>query len=351
MKSHPVKEKPTVVSLFSGAGGLDKGLEMAGFRTVFATDLHEPHCETLRRNFPGAVVVCAKIADLTGDKILRALNRTKGEIDLVAGGPPCQSFSILGKRLSLQDPRGALVYDFVRIIQQVQPRAFLFENVRGITTVNGGRDWHELLSYFREQTDYEIDSALLNAVDFGVPQFRERVFVVGFRDGLGGYSWPSETHVPADQELLIKAGLKPYVTVEQALKRLDHLPNHLKRIHGPRVAGRYSRTPPGGRDRTDHTDRLELDKPAGTVLVGSSAGGGRPHIHPVEHRHITVREAARLQSFPDDFVFESTPTWQYRQVGNAVPPRLAQSIGERIREALIKEISGVESPIIEGVYA
>ncbi len=350
MKSRSSENKPSVVSLFSGAGGLDKGLEMAGFRTVFATDVHEPHCATLRRNFPDAVVACAKIADLTGDIILGRLTRTNGDIDLVAGGPPCQSFSILGKRLSFQDPRGALVYDFVRIIQETQPRAFLFENVKGIMTVNGGRDWQELLTYFREQTNYEVEFALLNAVDFGVPQFRERVFVVGFRDGLGRYSWPSETHAPADQELLIAAGLKPYVTVKQALKRLDHLPNHVKRIHGSRVAGRYAKTPPGGRDRTDHTDRLELDKPAGTVLVGSSAGGGRPHIHPIEHRHITVREAARLQSFPDDFVFESTSTWQYRQVGNAVPPLLAKAIGDQIREALNNETSRQDARIIESAY-
>jgi len=342
----PVGLRPTVVSLFSGAGGLDKGLELAGFKTVFATDLHEPNCQTLRRNFPDAAVVRANIADLTGAQVLSALRMGQGNVDVVAGGPPCQSFTILGKRLSFQDPRGALIYDFVRIIREIRPRAFLFENVKGIMTVNSGKDWRELLAYFGSETSYEIDFELLNAADYGVPQFRERVFVIGLRDGVSGFNWPSPTHVPPDKRLLIKAGMRPYVTVRQALRRVDGLPNHLKRIHGPRVAGRYAKIAPGDRDRTDHTDRLAQNEPAGTVLVGSSAGGGRPHIHPTEHRHITVREAARLQSFPDDFVFESTPTWQYRQVGNAVPPLLTKAIGERLLETLAVKQGEQREPTI-----
>jgi len=298
---------PSVVSLFSGAGGLDKGLELAGFKTLFATDLHPENCETLKKNFPDAEVVARSITDLSGREILKKLNRTVGEIDLVAGGPPCQAFSILGKRRSLEDPRGALVFEFARIIKELKPRAFLFENVKGLTSVNDGRDWKELLKYFREQTGYELHTEVLNAADFGVPQFRERVFVVGLREPNRNFEFPNATHAPSSKAVLL--GLQSHLTVRHALRDLQGQPNHDKRIHGERVASRYAKISPGGRDRTDHTDRLEWDKPSGTVLVGSSAGGGRPHIHPKEHRHITVREGARLQSFPDSFVFMGTNTW------------------------------------------
>lgn len=325
-------DRPSVVSLFSGAGGLDKGLELAGFKTVFATDLHEEHCETLRKNFPEACVVASSIMDLAGKDILSRIGCKVGEIELVAGGPPCQSFSILGKRKSLKDPRGILVFEFARIVAELRPRAFIFENVKGITTTNAGQDWVELKRYFRKKTGYQLHTDVLNAASLGVPQFRERVFIVGLREPSDSFRFPSATHAPPDRALLL--GLKPYLTVRDALGCLRNLPNHEKRIHGERVAGRYAKISPGGRDRIDHTDRLEWDRPAGTVLVGSSAGGGRPHIHPAENRHITVREAARLQSFPDDFVFAGTNTWQYRQVGNAVPPLLAKPIGEKIREHL-----------------
>lgn len=324
--------RPSVVSFFSGAGGLDKGLGLAGFRTLFATDLHEEHCETLKKNFPDAEVLARSIIGLSGREILQKINRKTGEIDLVAGGPPCQAFSILGKRKSLEDPRGALVFEFARIIKELKPRAFVFENVKGLTSVNGGRDWKELIRYFQEQTKYDLHTAVLNAADFGVPQFRERVFIVGLREPNRNFEFPSATHAPVDRAVLL--GLECHRTVRDAFRDLHDQPNHDKRIHGERVASRYAKISPGGRDRTDHTDRLEWEKPSGTVLVGSSAGGGRPHIHPKEHRHITVREAARLQSFPDDFVFMSTNTWQYRQVGNAVPPLLAKAIGEKIRDHL-----------------
>lgn len=325
-------ERFSLVSLFSGAGGLDKGLEMSGFKTAFASDLHEENCETLKHNFPEAAVVPCSITELTGADILKKIGMSVGEVDLVAGGPPCQSFSILGKRRSFEDPRGALVYEFVRIITELQPRAFLFENVKGITTVNRGEDWRELKQYFRKTTGYEIHANILNAVEYGAPQFRERVFLVGLREPDSQFQFPQATHAPVDKSSLL--GLSPFVTVRQALKGLRGTANHDKRIHGSRVATRYSKIRPGKRDKVDHTDRLEWDKPSGTVLVGSSAGGGRPHIHPEEHRHITVREAARLQSFPDDFVFMATNTWQYRQVGNAVPPLLAQAVGSSIRAHL-----------------
>lgn len=132
-------EKLPVVSLFSGAGGLDKGLELAGFDVVYATDLHPQNCETLRFNFPRSIVVPETIQHLDGKTILNSIHRQRRDVALVAGGPPCQSFSILGNRGSVQDPRGQLIYDYIRVVKEIQPEAFLFENVKGITTVNKGQ--------------------------------------------------------------------------------------------------------------------------------------------------------------------------------------------------------------------
>ena len=324
----------SAVSLFAGGGGLTKGVQLAGFNILFVSDINESCGETLRRNFPGAIVETADVKYLSGTGILTLNGKRAGEISLMCAGPPCQAFTILGKRRSLDDPRGQLVFEYIRLITEVQPEAFLFENVKGILSVNKGRDWQRLLQYFSATTGYKLYWKVLNAVDYGVPQFRERVFVVGLREWKLPFAFPQATHADRDGLGLFHQGLLPYVTVRQALQHVEGLANHEKRIHGPRVSERYKRTPSGGRDKTDHTDRLEWDEPAGTVLVGSSAGGGRPHIHPTEHRHITVREAARLQSFPDSYVFCRTSTAQYRQIGNAVPPVLARAVAGAIRDAL-----------------
>jgi DNA (cytosine-5)-methyltransferase 1 len=252
----------------------------------------------------------------------------------VIGGPPCQSFSILGARKSTGDPRGKLVYEYARFIREIGPQAFLFENVPGILTVNKGADWKELLSFFESETGYHIHWTKLNSVWFGVPQFRQRVIAVGFRDQAAyeRFKWPRRFHSESwDQPEL---GMQPPRPAEMAFEDVAHLPNHVLREHCERVVTRYSQIAPGGRDRKDHTDRVHPQRPSGTVLVGSGAGGGRPFIHPTEHRHITVREAARLQSFPDWREFSGGPTAAYRQVGNAGPPIMAKAVAHEIANAL-----------------
>lgn len=321
------------VSLFCGAGGLDLGLAFAGFEALFATDIAAVHCDTISQNFPRCRTLTSDITVLSADQI-RILACCDG-FDLMTGGPPCQAFSILGQRNSFHDARGRLVYEYVRLINELQPRAFLFENVPGLMTINKGKDWEALLAYFRTETGYRLFPDVLNAADFGIPQIRRRIFIVGFRSDVSVFEFPRPTHRNPNQPVgLSSLHLAAWLPAESALEDMDGLPNHRIRPHGERVKKRYMKLAPGDRDRIDHTDRIHPDLPSGTVLVGSQAGGGRPHIHPYEPRHISVREAARLQSFPDWFVFSGTETWQYRGVGNAVPPLLAKAIGEQIRQTL-----------------
>jgi DNA (cytosine-5)-methyltransferase 1 len=256
-------------------------------------------------------------------------------VDLIAAGPPCQSFSILGRRGALDDPRGKLALKYFDLIAEIKPRAFLFENVPGLLSVNRGEDWRLLLEHAKAVTGYHLYTTRLNAVTFGIPQVRERVVLVGFRSK-ARFEFPTVPTGYGARELLKLTGGKGTPSA-WALEQIEGLPNHKIRIHGERVRERYRKTPPGGRDRTDHTDRIDGNRPSGTVLVGSSDGGGRPHIHPYEHRVITVREAARLQSFPDWYKFRGTSTAQYRQIGNAVPPLMAYEIGIKIAQALERD--------------
>lgn len=317
-------------SVFCGGGGLDLGFSLAGFSPAFSSDLVSHYCDTLSENLGGKshIVEAHDISKLTGSHVKDVTGR---DMDIVIGGPPCQSFSILGSRGSTEDPRGQLVFDYARFIRELAPRAFLFENVPGIMTLNKGADWTQLVECFKAETGFHLKIGKLNSVEFGVPQFRQRVLLIGFKEleDANNFSWPKPTHGKNALD-----GLKPYRTASQALQNVEGVPNHILRKHCERVRDRYSLVEQGGRDRKDHTDRIHSARPSGTVLVGSGAGGGRPFIHPTEHRHITVREAARLQSFPDWWVFSGGPTAAYRQVGNAVPPLMAKAVAKEIAKVL-----------------
>ena len=329
------KPRFSLISLFCGGGGLDLGLSFAGFGTLVASDIAPAFVDTVVTNLPHARPYVEDALNLSVDKLLQLAGTD--DVDLVAAGPPCQAFSILGRRGALADPRGKLAIRYFDLVAAIRPRAFIFENVPGLLTVNRGEDWRRLLAYAREVTGYTLYVGRLDAVRFGIPQVRERVFVVGFRDKVS-FAFPTGPSGPGAQELLagITGAGYEFCPSIWALEAVEGLENHVIRRHGERVRSRYMRVEPGGRDRTDHTDRIHPYRPAGTVLVGSSEGGGRPHIHPYEPRVITVREAARLQSFPDWYVFRGTTTAQYRQVGNAVPPLMAYEVGIRIAEALAR---------------
>lgn len=318
------------VSLFSGGGGLDLGLSLAGFDFNYSNDEVQYYCDTIAYNFPNCVTEAKDVRDLKGQEIREQIKAER--ISLIAGGPPCQAFSILGKRGSFLDLRGQLVFDYIRLINELEPEAFIFENVPGLLTVNNGEDWEKLYYNFQVETGYDLHTETLNAADYGVPQIRKRVFVVGFRQ-------PAEFTFPQPRyrdpsSLKLNQNIQDWIPAKLALENVDGVYNHDIRIHGDRVRSRYEKIPPGGRDKVDHTDRIDPEKPSGTVLVGSKSGGGRPHIHPYIPRHITVREAARLQSFPDWYKLLGTSTAQYRQIGNAVPPLLAFAVGESIRHTL-----------------
>ncbi|SFC30687.1 DNA cytosine methyltransferase [Collimonas sp. OK412] len=318
------------VSVFCGGGGLDLGFSLAGIKPVFSSDVIPSFCATVAKNLPKHVVEPHDINLLSGNYVL---DKVRAPVDIVIGGPPCQAFSILGDRKSRDDPRGQLAFEYVRFIKEIGPKAFLFENVPGLLTVNKGKDWEQLLEFFAAETGYKIRWTKLNSVRYGVPQIRQRVIVVGFRDEVN-FRWPAPRYAESQDQS--ELGMIPPLPAWMALEDVENLPNHVLREHGERVIERYSTILPGGRDRKDHTDRVHPDRPSGTVLVGSGAGGGRPFIHPFEHRHITVREAARLQSFPDWWEFSGGPTSAYRQVGNAVPPLMAKAIASEIRLALGK---------------
>lgn len=343
-KFSKIKYRFNAISLFCGGGGLDIGAAWAGFHVKFASDIEQAHCETIQHNFSDCSTLPIKIEDLTKKKIVERIGA--GKIDLLVGGPPCQAFSILGKRQSVNDPRGQLIYEYARLIEELKPKAFIFENVPGLLTVNNGNDWRDFLNHLQSgKTKYHLFVKFLNAADFGVPQIRHRIFIVGFKNKKAKFNFPSSTHrekLQEDSLLEMGGDTKLWVPASLALENLKGKKNHRIRPHGKIVRERYKKVLPGTKDKIDHTARIHPDKPAGTVLVGSKAGGGRPHIHPKNPRHITVREAARLQSFPDWYVFQSTETWQYRAVGNAVPPLLARAVCLEIASTLQKLKSKVE---------
>lgn len=320
----------TCISLFSGGGGLDLGAYLAGFRTLLASDIKPAFIETIHHNLPDVRIYSEDAMQLTPQTIREISTLGEADLDLMIAGPPCQSFSILGRRGSLGDPRGQLTVKYIELVAGMHPKAFVFENVPGLLTVNHGIDFRNLWQYMEGETGYRLFIKKCNAYDFGIPQSRERVIIVGFRPDIDcqDFEYPTKARGRFTKNLPLR------VPSGWVFEDLDGVSNHVIRVHSSRVRARYEKIPQGARDKTDHTDRIDPTVPCGTVLVGSSAGGGRPHIHPYEPRVITVREAARLQSFPDWYEFCGSTTDQYRQVGNAVPVLMAYEILLNIRQII-----------------
>ncbi len=339
-----------VISLFSGGGGLDLGLEAAGFQTRFENDIDTYSCSTLELGriaaakrglsmFKNSVVLAADVKSLEGEFILESSRLQKGNVSLLAGGPPCQAFSVFGKRKGREDHRGQLVHEYFRILSQIEPEAFLFENVYGLLTVEKGAVFKLACEQLREPRKglrYELSVLRLNAANFGVPQFRDRIFIIGSREGKVIKGIEALTVDPKNP---IGSTQLPYRTVKDALRGLpkpnNNFPgNHIGRKHSERIIERYGSMRPGERDHYTRINKLDLTKPSYTIIVGSDKGGGKGHIHPVSPREVTPRESARIQTFPDWWEFTGSVRHPIRQVGNAVPPLLGFAVANALREQI-----------------
>lgn len=340
-----------VVSLFSGGGGLDLGLEAAGFRSRYVCDIDPFSCRTLEAGFiesgirnghksQSVRVVCGNVAELTGSAVLESSGLKRGTVDLLAGGPPCQAFSVFGRRQGVADPRGLLAFEYLRLVAELRPRAFLFENVFGLLTIEKGAVFERLCEQLSKPTRglrYKLSIFRLDAADFGIPQFRDRVFIIGSLDGVS-VSPPRRICAPessADGALFTHPiRFRTVADAFRGLPPIGRIPNHTGRDHSQRIVERYEALRPGERDSKTRINRLDLRRPSFTIIVGSDKGGGKGHVHPIEPREVTPRESARLQTFPDWWGFSGSCRHPIRQVGNAVPPLLAAQIGREVAVSL-----------------
>jgi len=327
------------IELFAGAGGLALGIEKAGFDTIGLIEFNKPAAETLKKNRPEWNVICDDIANISCLDLEEYFSIKKGELDLLSGGAPCQAFSYAGKRLGLEDTRGTLFYHYAIFLQKLQPKMFLFENVRGLLTHDGGKTYQTIRTVF-EEAGYSIQYKVLNAWDYGVAQKRERLITIGIRNDLSD-SITFEYPVPHEYKPVLR-------------DVLQNVPESLGTRYSAKKEAIFALVPPGGywRDipediakeymkscwymeggRTGILRRLSMDEPSLTVLTSPSQKQ-TDRCHPLEPRPFTVRENARCQSFPDEWEFCGTVGEQYKQVGNAVPVNLSFDIAKQIREAL-----------------
>ena len=324
-KKAETRKKYRVLSLFSGCGGLDLGLEGGftylgkqyaenPFEIVWANDINEKATRTQKLNFPSTEVVCGDIVQL-----LRNGVAMPDDIDVVVGGFPCQDFSLAGKRRGLTVKRGQLYLSMAKVIEMKRPRVFLAENVKGLLSWENGLAIKTITEDFAK-LGYEVDYRLLHTADFGVPQTRERVIIVGVRKDLGlRIEWAEPTHSDGGAN-----GLKPWATLREAIgdiedeERQKGLPNFgyskAKLIEG-----------------TQGNNITKADRPAPTMRAEHH---GNIEFHYKLPRRLSAREAARIQSFPDDFEFVSSVTDTYRQVGNAVAPVFGWHLAQMLKRIL-----------------
>ena len=362
--------RPIGIDLFAGAGGMSLGFEQAGFDIVAAVEIDPIHCATHEYNFPDTTTICASVIDLTGAEIRRRAKLGTKDIDVVVGGAPCQGFSLMGKR-AFEDPRNQLVFHYVRIVQELNPKYCVFENVRGLTLGKHAQFLEELIvalgaAGYDVLTPYQV----LNAADYGVPQDRRRLFLVGTRQGLKSpdYPAPSSHRISVEEAIgdlpnadifdqlnfgdVVPAKWETTSTYGRKLRGFDRDPDdysyrrnfdpHLltcsiRTQHTLSSQARFAATPQGKTDPISRFRRLEPNGLCNTLRAGTDSARGahtspRP-IHPLFARVITVREAARLHSYPDWFRLHATKWHGCRQIGNSVPPLLARALASELLKA------------------
>jgi DNA (cytosine-5)-methyltransferase 1 len=329
----------TSIELFAGAGGLALGIEKAGFNTLALIEFDKDAADTLKLNRKNWNVIHDDIANVSQNDLQALFGISVGELDLLSGGAPCQSFSYAGKRLGLEDARGTLFYHFAVFLQKLKPKTFLFENVRGLLTHNGGRTYQTILDIFTD-SGYTVKKQVLNAWDYGVAQKRERLITIGVRNDLVNeivIHFP----IPHDYKPVLRDVLKD---VPQSYGA--EYSEYKRKIFELVPPGGYWRDIPAeiakaymkscwymGGGRTGILRRLSLDEPSLAVLTSPSQKQTE-RCHPLEARPFNIRENARIQCFPDEWEFSGSIGSQYKQVGNAVPVNLAFEIAREIYKGL-----------------
>jgi DNA (cytosine-5)-methyltransferase 1 len=345
------------ISLYTGVGGLDFGLEAAGIKTAVAVEMSPSCCRTLRANRRWPVIE-DDIDDVSSKKILSEPGLRKGEADLLVGGPPCQPFSkssywVSGDSLRLDDPRADTLAAYLRVLRDTKPRAFLLENVHGIAYTGKSEGlallYRGIQQINREaKTNYSIACAILNAADYGVPQTRERVFLIGSRDGTE-FRFPNRTHASLDDAVSLRKGLKPHLTAWDAIGDLKLEPEPGLEINGK--WGDLLSSIPEGQNYLWHTPRgggkplfgwrtrfwsflLKLAKSRPSWTIQAQPG---PYIGPFHwsNRRLTTKEMCRLQTFPDGLRFDCSRNEVQKMLGNAVPSLLAEVLAREIRRQLL----------------
>jgi len=323
--------KPKVLSLFSGCGGLDLGFHLEGYQTIWANDFSEWAVQSFK-NYFGDVIVHEDITKINPYK-----DKSIPDCDLILGGFPCQDFSVIWKQPGLNGKRGGLYRHFLEFVDAKKPKAFVAENVKGLLTANNKKAIETIIKDFESiSPGYVVKVHLYNFAEYGVPQFRERVIIVGIRVDTGfDFIHPAPTHGPK--------GTLPYVTAGQAIKGAEKVPYNNEHIKSANKTIELLKLIPEGGNFTDIPKdnplyvkgmishvyrRINRNEPAKTIIA--AGGGGTWGYHYPEPRPLTNRERARLQSFPDDFVFYGSIAEARRQIGNAVPPEGVRLVAKRL---------------------
>ncbi|MDR0887417.1 MAG: DNA cytosine methyltransferase [Candidatus Nomurabacteria bacterium] len=332
----------TSIELFAGAGGLARGLEEAGFDHIGLVDFDKFSCDTLKKNRPKWNVLCEDVAETASRDLCKEFNIKEDELDLLSGGAPCQSFSYAGKRLGFGDIRGTMFYHYATFLKKLKPKMFLFENVRGLGSHDNGKTYETMLNVFNE-CGYTVQHEILNAWDYGVAQKRERLITVGIRNDLTDkikFEFPKKhDYKPVLGDILKdapKSDGSDYSENKRAVFALVPAGGYWRDID-PDVAKGYMKTcwyMGGG--RTGILRRLSFDEPSLTVLTTPQMKQ-TDRCHPTEVRPFTTRENARIQSFPDEWEFMGSTAQKYKQIGNAVPCKLAEAVGIELRKALERQ--------------
>lgn len=356
-----MKNRPRVLDLFCGIGGLTLGLHRAGFDSIGGIDIWDEALATFDRNLSPIPSYKADIQSVRIEDIESELGVTRAQIDVMAGGPPCQGFSTVGKRQS-GDPRNQLWISFFELVREIRPAYVLIENVEGMVVMDKGDVCRNIVDSFGE-LGFEMEYKLIRAADFGVPQLRKRVFFLGWLGGLEPVCFPQPTisqHISVAEAIFdlpaLSAGEtacrysgKPNSEYQKARRGAQtELYNHEAANHPHHLVEILKYVPDGGNRKSipdamqpksgfhNSYARLASWKPAIAVTSNMRKPSSARATHPTQHRGLTVREGLRLQSFNDDFVAVGSRTSQYLQVGNAVPPLLAEAVGKSLMAAYQK---------------